>query len=444
MSLTDLDKINSMSSLNLQKLRARAAQGQAESQFLLSQLSRQNRDLDGMHHWLQQACIQGYPDALDVLGHCLEKGVGIARNYVAALNHYDRAIEKDSMPAAFHKAELLYKSKQGPANEELICDLLVTAAASDFIPALRAIGYLAMQNTPSREMGIRCLRRATLQADPVSAFNLAWCLLQGRDGEVYEQQAKHCLQLAAGAHYPSAEALLKTMHDVEAIPVSSVEKLDLDASFSLYPEAWSIDRQQLCADPAISVFSDVLNSADRAYLMFLSRPYLKRANVIDPDSQEGGMVSQVRTSMSTYIPFGLVDIIARYAELKIVCGSGEKLGNSEPMSILYYTRGQYYRPHVDYFDPKLKVSEELLKDGGQRTASAVTYLSAPDKGGGTSFPRLKLAVPAVAGSTLWFRNCFDNGEVDDRSLHAGDPVEQGEKWVVTKWFREQPTQYLEF
>jgi len=49
-----------------------------------------------------------------------------------------------------------------------------------------------------------------------------------------------------------------------------------------------------------------------------------------------------------------------------------------------------------------------------------------------------------ACSTLWFRNCFADGRVDDRSLHAGEPVKQGEKWVVTKWFREKPTRYLEF
>jgi len=139
-----------------------------------------------------------------------------------------------------------------------------------------------------------------------------------------------------------------------------------------------------------------------------------------------------------------VDIIARYVELKIIQETGEELISSEPMSILYYTPGQFYRPHVDYFDPKLKVSKELLEDGGQRTASAVSYLAAPLKGGGTSFPRLKLSVPATAGSTLWFRNCFADGSVDDRSLHAGEPVKQGEKWVVTKWFREKPTRYLEF
>ena len=433
-----------MPPLDLQKLRAQAEHGQPESQFLLSQICQQKRDLDGMLHWLRQACNMDHPDALDVLGHCFEKGLGVAKDYVAAMTYYDRAIKKDSIPATFHKAELLYISKQAHANEDLIRELLVKAAESRFVPALRAIGYLAVQQASSRDMGLKCLRQAAHQGDSVAAFIQAWCLLQGWGGENRKSEAKYHLQQAAKVQFPIAETMLQSLQDIQPSRPTDAGLPELKTRFSLFPETRTSIQQELNSEPAVAIFNDVLNRADLAYIMFLSRPHLKRATVIDPDSQKDGMVSQVRTSMSTYIPFGLVDIIARHIELKIVYETGETLVNSEPMSILYYTAGQFYRPHVDYFDPNLKVSAGLLEDGGQRTASAVTYLSAPELGGGTSFPRLNLSIPAVAGSTLWFRNCFDNGEVDDRSLHAGDPVEQGDKWVVTKWFRQRPTRYLEF
>ena len=166
--------------------------------------------------------------------------------------------------------------------------------------------------------------------------------------------------------------------------------------------------------------------------------------MIDPDGNKEGMTSDVRTNMSTYLPFGIVDIIGRYAELKIIDASGGNLEASEPMSILYYSPGEYYLPHVDYFSPDLSVTRKHLADGGQRIASAITYLAAPSAGGGTSFPELNIQIPAIAGSALWFRNCLDDGQPDPRTLHAGDPVEQGEKWVVTKWFRERQTHYLEY
>jgi TPR repeat protein len=94
----------------------------------LSQICRQNKDLEGMVHWLQQASAKEFPDALDALGHCYEKGLGIPRDFVAALAHYDRAVQGGSAAAAYRKGELLYKSQRGPANESLICDLLVRTA----------------------------------------------------------------------------------------------------------------------------------------------------------------------------------------------------------------------------------------------------------------------------------------------------------------------------
>ena len=435
-----------MATMQIQQLRARAEQGQPESQFLLSQICHQDRDLEGMVHWLLQASAKKLPDALDALGHCYEKGEGLPRDFVAALAHYDRAVQGGSSAAAYRKGELLYKSQQGPANESLIRDLLVTAAAADFVPALRVVGYLAMQHASSRNLGMNCLRRAAQGGDPVSSFNLGWCLLQGWGGADAEGEAVQCLQRAATVQYPCAETLLAPLQGVQLAPHSQLpqERIEWGASFSLYPESRSVDHQVLSADPAITLFKDVLNIVDCAYLIFLSRPYLKRADVIDPGSKKAGMVSDVRTNMSTYIPFGMVDIIARYVELKIIRETSEDLMSSEPMSILHYAPGQYYRPHVDYFDPKLTVSKGLLEDGGQRTASAITYLAAPLVGGGTSFPRLNLSVPPSAGSTLWFRNSREDGQVDDRSLHGGDPVVQGEKWVVTKWFRVSPTRYLEF
>ncbi len=63
--------------MQIQQLRAKAEGGQLESQFLLSQICLQNRDVEGMVHWLLQASAKGLPDALDALGHCYEKGLGI-------------------------------------------------------------------------------------------------------------------------------------------------------------------------------------------------------------------------------------------------------------------------------------------------------------------------------------------------------------------------------
>jgi hypothetical protein len=432
-----------MLSSQLQQIIAHAEAGRPDAQYLLSQLKQQERDTEGMLFWLQKAAGSGHADAVAALGLCYEKGQGVESDTAVALEHYERAFVSGSKIAAFHKAQLLHKSQLGAKRVNEIKSLLVTAAEAGVVPALRTIGYLAMQQADTRDLARDCLRRAAAAGDPVSGFNLGWSLLQEQASEDGKSEAGFWLKLAADAGYPLAAGFLAAADGNDAPPAMPTGAMALDTNFEIYPEAGNASKEVLCTDPPIAVYDDVLNAADRAYLMFLSRPHLKRAAVIDPDGDSGGMVSKVRTNLSTYIPFELVDIISRYAELKIIGGIGEDLSCSEPMSILCYAPGEYYRPHFDYFNPRLDVSRDFMKDGGQRTASAVTYLVAPTAGGGTSFPELQLTVPAKTGGTLWFRNCFENGDVDKRSLHAGDTVEAGEKWVVTKWFREKPTKYLQ-
>lgn len=362
-------KIGHMPLPPIDQIRRNAESGQTESQFLLSQICLQNKDFEGMMRWLQEASAGGLADAHAALGHCHEKGTGIARNLEMALELYDQAIAGGSIPALYSKAELLYKSEGGPDKADEIRRLLRSAADAGFPPAQRAVSYITAQS--------------------------------GHTG------------------------------------------FELPDSVALYPTSHEHTRTDYNADPAVAVCDDVLTADDCAYLVSLSRPYLTSSDVINPKSRQDGMTSDVRTSSGTYIPFELVDIIGRYIELKIVLAVGEKLQHSEPMSILRYAPGEYYKPHHDYFDPKLPVTPGLLEDGGQRSSSAVTYLAVPDSGGGTSFPELSVTIPPKLGATLWFRNCDDDGSINPRSLHAGDTVTQGEKWVVTKWFRERSTRYMQ-
>lgn len=432
--------------MQIENILARAESGQPEAQFLLSQLCLQTGDADGHVRWLRCAYAQGYTDAIDAVGHCHETGLGFAQDFDLALQNYARAIEQGSALACYRKAELLYKSRRGRECEAEIRALLLRAAAADVLPALRAAGYLAVQYQGSQEFGLDCCRRAASLGDAPAAFMLGWCLLNrpGQDGE--RAAALVALQLAALARYPFADSLLASSGTatLAEVPDFGDARLGEAPAFPLFPEAKPAEHTVLNEDPPIALYSQVLDLVDCAYLIYLSQPRLQPAQVIDPGGDETGQVSGVRTNMETYLPFDSVDMIARYAELKIIRETGETLRDSEPMSILRYAPGQFYRPHVDYFNPRLPVSGKLLEDGGQRRASAITYLTTPAAGGTTSFPRLDLVVPSQAGNTLWFRNCDDAGEIDERSLHAGDPVDAGEKWVVTKWFREGSTSYLPF
>lgn len=111
-----------------------------------------------------------------------------------------------------------------------------------------------------------------------------------------------------------------------------------------------------------------------------------------------------------------------------------------------YAKTQEYRPHSDYFTHPLKD-----ENGGNRMATVLMYLSTPDKGGETIFPRVKapqsqlddpsfsecaqkgLAVKARKGDAVLFWSIRPDGRFDPGSHHGGCPVEEGIKFAATKW-----------
>ncbi len=103
--------------------------------------------------------------------------------------------------------------------------------------------------------------------------------------------------------------------------------------------------------------------------------------------------------------------------------------------MIRYEVGQQYKPHYDYFDPEQPGTPVILQRGGQRVATVVVYLNTPQRGGGTTFPDVKLEVAPVRGNAVFFS--YDRPHPSTRSLHGGAPVLEGEKWITTKWLRER-------
>ncbi len=60
------------------------------------------------------------------------------------------------------------------------------------------------------------------------------------------------------------------------------------------------------------------------------------------------------------------------------------------------------------------------------------YLNDVPAGGATGFPELGLSIQPRRGDAVVFYNCKPNGEPDPMTLHKGDVVEKGEKWLAIK------------
>lgn len=123
---------------------------------------------------------------------------------------------------------------------------------------------------------------------------------------------------------------------------------------------------------------------------------------------------------------------------RICALTGLPASHGETLQGQRYTQGQEYRVHCDYFPVTADYWQQMRGTGGQRTWTAMIYLSAVEAGGETHFPQCEFMVPPVEGMILIWNNMTRDGAPNRFSLHAARPVERGTKYVVTKWFRERP------
>ncbi|KAL8160518.1 hypothetical protein V2J09_002055 [Rumex salicifolius] len=183
------------------------------------------------------------------------------------------------------------------------------------------------------------------------------------------------------------------------------------------------------------------------YLIELAKPHMQKSSVVDSGTGKS-VGSKVRTSSGTFLPRGR-DKIIRNIEKRIADWTFIPVEHGEGLQILHYEVGQKYEPHFDYFQ-----DEYNTKNGGQRIATVLMYLSDVEEGGETVFPNAKgnhsavpywddlskcakegLSVKPKMGDALLFWSMNPDASLDSSSLHGGCPVIKGNKWSSTKWIR---------
>ena len=188
--------------------------------------------------------------------------------------------------------------------------------------------------------------------------------------------------------------------------------------------------------PAVAVFADLLSGDECDALIDAARPRLSASLTVD--TRTGGEeLHPDRTSQGMFLSRGENPLVAR-VEARIATLLGWPIENGEGLQILRYPPGAQYRPHYDYFDPGEPGTPAILKRGGQRVATLIIYLFEPEGGGATVFPDIALSVAPRRGNAVFFS--YSQPHPASLSLHGGDPVTKGEKWIATKWLREREFQ----
>lgn len=197
-------------------------------------------------------------------------------------------------------------------------------------------------------------------------------------------------------------------------------------------------RQRLAADPAayrlatdraeLFAFGDFLSPDECARMIALVDAGAKPSAVF-----EGPSEGSFRTSYSGDVDRS--DPFVRMIERRIDDLLGLDPDWGETIQGQRYWPGQQFKSHCDWFWTIADYWPGESRRGGQRSWTAMVYLSDVEAGGATEFTRLGLSIQPRRGALLVWNNAQPDGLPNIDTLHAALPVERGTKYVITKWYR---------
>jgi prolyl 4-hydroxylase len=187
--------------------------------------------------------------------------------------------------------------------------------------------------------------------------------------------------------------------------------------------------------PVLAVLEGVLSAEECDRLIELSRGRLKPSTVVDPRTGDD-TIAEYRDSYGMFFRLEETPFIAgldrRISEIM-----NSPMENGEGLQVLRYGQGTKTTPHFDFLVPSNSTNKASLARSGQRIGTMIIYLNDVTAGGETVFPEVGLSVSPRKGNAVYFEYANTRNQVDCKSLHAGAPVAEGEKWAATKWVRER-------
>lgn len=187
--------------------------------------------------------------------------------------------------------------------------------------------------------------------------------------------------------------------------------------------------------PGIVLLGNVLSDEECDALVTHCESRLERSEVVS-DAEGNVGTYPTRTSQGVMLPRGETPLIAGI-EARLEALAHWPVACSEGLQVVRYDVSDEYRAHVDWIDPNLPGLQQHLQHGGQRVATFILYLSDVEAGGSTSFPSLGLEIVPRKGAALFFANTDSHLIPDELTLHAGNPVVKGIKFVANKWLRQR-------
>ena len=410
---------------SLAELQTAAETGSPEHSFQLALALVNAQRMDEAQRWHLRAAEGGHAGAQIEYARMRLYGIPGAPGPQAATQWLLRA-EQAGHPAA---SDLLAQIALGGTilpRDGRINDRLHRAVQANFPPSLltAAIHFGRKPHPEDQTLCLQLLERAAGRGSAIAAMLLAERLAHGEGCEAQPETANDLwAQLMANGAMRLPEFTLPPPGPAGGAP----RQLALEDVLQPTPA------RTLCMQPRVSVI-DRLFSADECRLLIASaQPHLHPSQTADPITGVPHTL-QVRTSSEASFDPVMESGALRLAQLRMACAAGIDLPHAEQLTVLRYEPGQQYRPHRDYLPPGTLQMDR--PHAGNRVRTICVYLNAVEAGGATEFPVPGLSIEPMPGRAVVFDNLKPDGSPEPDSLHAGTPVQAGEKWLATLWIRQ--------
>lgn len=203
------------------------------------------------------------------------------------------------------------------------------------------------------------------------------------------------------------------------------------------PMPSSIDSQVIHDEPQMLYFSNFVSQEEVDHLLEMcanrwERSLVTRGQASVLHGSNGGstdgsrsLEGESRTSYSVHLAWEESFVTERIAA-RVASVAGMPISHVEPLVMLRYQPGEYFKKH---------------HDGSFRTSTVFVYLNDLEDencGGETYFPHLGLKIrPAARTAVLW-PNRVPDGSADLRMQHEGKPVTRGVKYAINCFVGQSP------
>ncbi|KAI1327641.1 2OG-Fe(II) oxygenase superfamily protein [Xylariaceae sp. FL0255] len=210
----------------------------------------------------------------------------------------------------------------------------------------------------------------------------------------------------------------------------------------------------LSKSPLVIYLEGFLKPEESLHLQETTKDTFSRSATADSAGVQG--LRKTRTSQSTNVER---DDVSRCIEERALLFQGFDTPRThlEPLQLVKYNKGEHYHFHTDWFTNTATHASSAL--GGNRLSSFFVYVHAANvTGGGTNFPMVApphdkrwcafvdcdepwergVTFRPIVGNAVFWSNLLDDGEGDQRTLHAGLPLTSGEKLGMNIWTRQGP------